>query len=119
VFVEHAKRFPRQGELYPYLHGILDESKILEDLDLPPMDVFPMGDAQEAQKSLLEDLVAQNLLLSKQALVLSQNFEKSIRNLVVLLEVHAGSVSLSEESWKKLATFAREAEAIRQANHPS
>jgi len=119
VFVEHAKRFPRQGELYPYLHGILDESKILEDLDLPPMDVLPMGDAQEAQKSLLEDLVAQNLLLSKQALVLSQNFEKSIRNLVVLLEVHAGSISLSEESWKKLATFAREAEAIRQANHPS
>jgi len=51
--------------------------------------------------------------------VLSQNFEKSIRNLVVLLEVHASSVSLSEESWKKLATFAREAEAIRQANYPS
>jgi len=58
VFSEHHKRFPRQGELYPYLHKVLDESKTLEDLQLPTIDTsFPAHDSgQEAQKSLSEQL---------------------------------------------------------------
>jgi len=57
VFVEHGHRFPRQGELYPYLHKVLDESRTLEDLNLPPVDIsLPPYGPQDAQKSVLETL---------------------------------------------------------------
>jgi hypothetical protein len=58
VFVEHHKRFPRQGELYPYLHNVLDESKTLEELKLPTIDSSFAGldSGLEAQKSLSEQL---------------------------------------------------------------
>jgi len=117
VFVEHAKRFPRQGELYPYLHGILDESKTLEDLDLPPMDVLPMGDASEAQKSLLEDLVATNLLLSKKVSVLNDNLGRSVKNIRVVVELMTKDSGHDFGPYPEaLAKFAREAEAIRLMN---
>jgi hypothetical protein len=60
IFVEHHKRFPRQGELYPYLHNVLDESKTLEDLNLPTIDSSFAGfdSGLEAQKSLSEQLRA-------------------------------------------------------------
>jgi len=61
VFVEHQKRFPRQGELYPYLHKVLDESNTLEDLKLPEIDSLDLGDSLEAQKGTLESLVNENL----------------------------------------------------------
>jgi len=115
VFVEHAKRFPRQGELYPYLHGILDESKVLEDLDLPALDVLPGADAWEAQKSLLETLVARDLELSSKVRVLSQNLETCQKNLLVLLEAyeHPGRTFVRPE---KVRDFASQVEAIRQHN---
>jgi len=59
VFVEHHKRFPRQGELYPYLHKVLDESKTLEDLELPTMDASisaSIDSGRDAQKSVSEQL---------------------------------------------------------------
>jgi len=115
AFVEHARRFPRQGELYPYLHGILDESKTLEDLDLPPMDLYPSDAANDAQKSILEDLIGANLLLSQEVLLLSQNFQKSLRN----LEACANALDPSMTTFvdvQKVRTFVREAEAIRKAN---
>jgi len=120
VFVEHAKRFPRQGELYPYLHGILDESKILEDLDLPPMDVLPIGDASEAQKSLLEDLVGRNLLLAEEVSVLSNNLQRSAKNVAVAAEHlrknYTPEVSYGISFVQALEKFAKEVEVLRQAN---
>jgi len=56
VFVEHHRRFPRQGELYPYLHEVLDESRPLESLKLPEIDIESVQVSLEAQKSLLETL---------------------------------------------------------------
>jgi hypothetical protein len=60
VFVEHHRRFPRQGELYPYLHNVLDESKTLEDLKLPTIDTSfsRIESGHEAQKSLMEQLIS-------------------------------------------------------------
>jgi hypothetical protein len=116
VFVEHAKRFPRQGELYPYLHGILDESKILEDLNLPPMDVLPMGDASEAQKSLLEDLVATNLLLSKKVSVLAATLGHAISAIEHSVKVARDGDVLVKESADNFERFAREGQAIRETN---
>jgi len=123
VFVEHAKRFPRQGELYPYLQKVLDESKTLEDLDLPPMDVLPMGDASEAQKSLLEDLVATNLLLTRKARILSDNLQRAAKNVGVAAELLTKDLT-EDSSYDKslplaLGKFAKEVEAIRMANTPS
>jgi hypothetical protein len=116
VFVEHAKRFPRQGELYPYLHGILDESKILEDLNLPPMDVLPMGDASEAQKSLLEDLVATNLLLSKKVSLLAATLDNALNAIEHSVKVARDGEVLRKESSDNFERFAREGQAIRRAN---
>jgi len=59
VFVEHYHRFPRQGELYPYLHKVLDESKTLEDLKLPPIAFQQVMELGNCQKTVLEDLRAQ------------------------------------------------------------
>jgi len=61
VFVEHQRRFPRQGELYPYLHKVLDESKTLEGLQLPDIDFSKSSPgAPEAQRSVLEQLISEN-----------------------------------------------------------
>jgi hypothetical protein len=50
VFVEHEQRFPRQGELYSYLHSVLDESKSLEQLDLPPISIETVTQSLEASR---------------------------------------------------------------------
>jgi hypothetical protein len=54
AFVERLHRFPRQGELYPYLHDVLDESKTFEGLKLPPLVYTKEDSPGEAQRSLLE-----------------------------------------------------------------
>jgi len=56
VFCEHYNRFPRQGELYPYLHKVLDESKTLESLELPALTSQSAQEAWSAQRSTLEAL---------------------------------------------------------------
>jgi hypothetical protein len=56
VFVEHEHRFPRKGELYPYLHNVLDESKTLEGLKLPKLEFLPGTGPGEAQRTSTESL---------------------------------------------------------------
>jgi len=65
VFVERQHRFPRKGELYPYLHMILDESKTMEELKLPPLESLPGEGPKEAQRTSMERLQHENCLLRK------------------------------------------------------
>lgn len=70
VFVEHKGRFPRQKELYDYLHRVLDESSILEHLDLPPISFETVKMSQEASRQMvLEEQVA--LPLAQQRMTLA------------------------------------------------
>jgi len=85
VFVEHHKRFPRQGELYPYLHKTLDESKVLEDLKLPEIDSLDLRVTEEAHKGTLESLVATELELRSQLRASDQflfEYESTLEKLV-------------------------------------
>jgi len=119
VFVEHQKRFPRQGELYPYLHKILDESKVLEDLDLPELDVLPNSEAQEAQKSLLEKLRGDVTVLSNRNKNLSNALSRSLsqsRSLLDFDREEVGKAGLSSESYAKQTAFWSQLEAIRKEN---
>jgi len=79
------------------------------------LDVLPGADAWEAQKSLLETLVARDLELSSKVRVLSQNLETCQKNLLVLLEAyeHPGRTFVRPE---KVRDFASQVEAIRQHN---
>lgn len=119
VFVEHQKRFPRQGELYPYLHKILDESKVLEDLELPELDVLPNSDAQEAQKSLLEKLRGDVSTLASRNKNLSNALGRSLSQTSKLLEFdreEVGSAGLSSESHAAQVALWSKLESIRKEN---
>jgi len=82
VFVEHQKRFPRQGELYPYLHKVLDESNTLEDLQLPELDSFELEETQESYKMTLESLVGENLVLRDWASQVCKKIDWTLSSLI-------------------------------------
>jgi len=115
VFVEHQRRFPRQGELYPYLQAVLDESKLLEDLDLPEIDISPIsGQPQDAQKDVLESLVVERIELLARCKLLDDRLEKSLRIHQASLE--DDSLVVSKKAKLALRTFVQGAEALRTGN---
>jgi hypothetical protein len=82
VFVEHQHRFPRKGELYPYLHKILDESKTLEGLKLPPLESLPGEGPREAQRTSMESLQHEVSSLRKKLQSANREVQTAYSNVV-------------------------------------
>jgi len=99
VFCEYHHRFPRQGELYPYLHKVLDESRTLEDLELPPLTSLPGEDAQEAQRGTLEQLQHDVLDYKSRMSTLHSRVES---NLVEIRKISADKAEISTKDYKSL-----------------
>jgi hypothetical protein len=80
-FVESHHRFPRQGELYPYLHKVMDESKTLEELQLPPLDLNQVKELQTCQMTHLQAQQASLNALSTRLSTLREKSQKILEKL--------------------------------------
>jgi len=93
----------------------LDESKLLEDLDLPEIDISPIsGQPQDAEKDVLESLVVERIELLARCKLLDDSLEKSLRIHQASLE--DDSLVVSKKAKLALRTFVQGAEALRTGN---